>query len=272
MTSRADDPIFHDFYHETEEIVEELETILFEVEKGSSCWEEHKGLLMRNLHSIKGASGMFGLIELSEFVHYIEDELKDGEPRVEFISYLLDQLPIIKAGVLDDKVKFIKFHGEHHGLHQAKAVIDKNDERKVQNAKKTVPGTPKEIIDLVFIEDDPIFLMQLKKYFSERYRCEFCTNITEGINAFERFRFKVLISDIKLPETEGTIFLEFINKQKLNIPTIMMSSTAEKEDYINRLETPSFSFVHKPIKSSQLDLEIKDALVKWILNDPSRAA
>lgn len=73
-----------DFFEEASELVDSVEKDVLRLATASSS--ERSGLLegvLRDLHTLKGNSGMMGLAELQERVHQLEDEVGEVDPEIQ---------------------------------------------------------------------------------------------------------------------------------------------------------------------------------------------
>lgn len=66
------DSIFEDFIIEATELITGVEEELLSINDSPSLQESYK-LIFRNLHSLKGSSGMIGLTDLQRHTHMLED-------------------------------------------------------------------------------------------------------------------------------------------------------------------------------------------------------
>lgn len=75
------DNVLNTFLQESREMLAEMEQLLLELESGAND-REQLDALFRCVHTIKGSAGLFGLDEVVEFTHVVEnvlDRLRDGE-------------------------------------------------------------------------------------------------------------------------------------------------------------------------------------------------
>ena len=76
------------FFIESREGLQELESTLLKIEKGDVD-RENLNLIFRIIHTIKGSSGMFGLLVIEEFTHRLENILDDVRNERKTIDFLL---------------------------------------------------------------------------------------------------------------------------------------------------------------------------------------
>ena len=77
----------------------------------------------------------------------------------------------------------------------------------------------------------------------------------------------LILSDIKMPEMEGTEFVEEVRKSDDKIPIIFISGAAEREDVVRCLNLGAFSLIEKPFEEHTVEMHVKNALrLKGILD------
>ena len=74
------------FFQESREMLDDMESFLLTLEKNFSD-EETINSLFRAIHTIKGSSGMFALIEIEKFTHLVEtllDKARNFDVRINY--------------------------------------------------------------------------------------------------------------------------------------------------------------------------------------------
>lgn len=85
------DSIFEDFVIEAVDLITEVEEELLNIQDSPSLAESYK-LIFRNLHSLKGSSGMIGLTDLQRHTHMLEDYFSKFQNNLDGISDSVDFL------------------------------------------------------------------------------------------------------------------------------------------------------------------------------------
>ena len=91
----SDDDLYEEFCVEIIELVEGIEDALMQVEKNLNLWPQKENDVLRDLHSIKGACGMFGILEIEKCIHAIETEYKNSGMSNSLVNQILNITPLI---------------------------------------------------------------------------------------------------------------------------------------------------------------------------------
>ncbi len=87
LPAHVDESIFCEFINQQGEVLEEMEELVLELEKGDN--EEKFGCLKRLLHTLKGESALLGLNDIEHICHSTEDILTSKAP-AEAVDILLN--------------------------------------------------------------------------------------------------------------------------------------------------------------------------------------
>ncbi len=71
--------------------------------------------------------------------------------------------------------------------------------------------------------------------------------------------FDLILSDIRMPETDGFAFLSWITKYDSEILVIMMTGYADIETAVASMKSGAADYISKPIDPEQLYLKIDEA-------------
>lgn len=136
------------FIQEALELLEEIETVLLELEESADDLEL-VNKLFRAFHTLKGAGGMFGFENITEFTHNIEtalDQIRNGVKALtkEFISLSLQARDMISEMVntnegtkLTDGAKAImKEFTEFAGIQEQKILPPEKDKAEIPHLKE----------------------------------------------------------------------------------------------------------------------------------------
>jgi DNA-binding NtrC family response regulator len=114
---------------------------------------------------------------------------------------------------------------------------------------------------ILVLDDDPIVLRSLTEYLRlEQYRVSPAQGLQEAMEMLERDRFRVVLTDVRLPEGTGFDLLQHI--KALNLPTavIMLTGYGTIEDAVRAIKLGAFDYVTKPISDDEVKLSIERAL------------
>ncbi|OQY35687.1 MAG: sigma-54-dependent Fis family transcriptional regulator [Spirochaetaceae bacterium 4572_59] len=89
-----------------------------------------------------------------------------------------------------------------------------------------------------------------------------CAGAENGLSAqrmLQEKSFDIVVSDLKMPGMSGQELLEWIGKEGLNIPVIMMSAFGQAEDAVRALKQGAFDYIVKPFAPEEMLHRIRTA-------------
>lgn len=131
-------------------------------------------------------------------------------------------------------------------------------------------GTPTELINILFVDDEPILLEGLRRMLRSKkkeWNMEFVTSGHKALQRMQENEFDIIVSDIRMPGMDGT---ELLNTVKVQFPLavrIILSGYSEK-DMILRCVGTAHQYLSKPCSAEGLEETIAGALsLKEVLSD-----
>ena len=117
--------------------------------------------------------------------------------------------------------------------------------------------TPKTTNDneILIVEDSPTQAMQLKYILEQSgFNVLVASDGEEALTILDRYRPKIVISDIVMPKLDGFQLCKIIreNKKISDIPVILVTSLSDPNEVIKGLECGADSFIAKPYDESYL--------------------
>lgn len=118
-----------------------------------------------------------------------------------------------------------------------------------------VPG---EGATLLFVDDDERVARLISRNFdSTSYNCLYAPSAIAAKNLLEREHVDVVVTDIKMPEMDGTELLAYAAKEHPEVIRIAMSGTFDISDTIAAINQGHVSnYVLKPFNSARLKIMI----------------
>jgi response regulator RpfG family c-di-GMP phosphodiesterase len=115
---------------------------------------------------------------------------------------------------------------------------------------------------LLFVDDEASILASLRRLFRPHgYKILVANGGAEGIQALEREKVDLVISDMRMPEMDGAQFLEKVRSQWPGIVRILLTGYADIASTIaaiNRGEI--YRYIAKPWDDNEIVLTVRDAL------------
>lgn len=119
--------------------------------------------------------------------------------------------------------------------------------------------------DVIAIDNDEVLLLMLKEmYAHEGMRCDTCTNVAELMEMIRNKEYKLLLTDLNMPEINGFELLELLRSSNVgnskSIPVVVTtaSGSCSKEELMERGFT---GYLFKPFSMSEL-MEVTDNCAK----------
>lgn len=114
---------------------------------------------------------------------------------------------------------------------------------------------------VLIIDDDPTFCLMLKSFLSKKdFATETAFSGAEAINQVKNNNFDIVLSDFRLPDTDGLELLENIREIKPGTPVIIMTSYADIRIAVKAMKIGAYEYVTKPVNPDEILLTIKNAL------------
>ncbi|MCC8147018.1 MAG: sigma-54 dependent transcriptional regulator [Bacteroidales bacterium] len=114
---------------------------------------------------------------------------------------------------------------------------------------------------IFILEDDPGFGTFLKKWLEKKgFHAVLATTLQQARQKFLSEKFDLILSDLRLPDGDGLMFLSWIQEQKEAVPFILMTSYGEIQNAVSAMKMGAFDYLEKPINPTLLQEKIEQAL------------
>lgn len=102
--------------------------------------------------------------------------------------------------------------------------------------------------NILFVDDEVNVLKSIKRaLIDEEYNCFFAENALDGIKIIKEEKINVVISDMRMPETDGISFLKQVESVCPQIIKIILSGQADMQQLVDLINTVDiFNFLLKP--------------------------
>ena len=124
--------------------------------------------------------------------------------------------------------------------------------------------SPKKIL---LVDDDRLFLRVLTQYLDEaQYDYISCENGQQAWNYLQKYpdKFFVVLADRVMPKLHGIDLLVKMKKNSLDIPFVLLTGEASKEEMCEAIAQGVYDFIYKPI-SKELLLAILKKIKKQLI-------
>ena len=246
------DDLKDSFMLEATELLDEAEDALLEYDNEGNFLDSYNKVF-RAFHSLKGASGMFGLDVLQEHMHKLET-LLDGVEE-EFpqgaVDYFLGGVDQARHYFSDGKIVFshvTSFSKDEQvqNSQESKNHVERREEREVI---KNESGK-----GYVYVVDDEQLIVDLVSDCLEEvgYKVRAFLDGSLVIKEIENDMPDMIVSDINMPELDGLSMISKLKEMNIELPIVFVSAYVTKEAVLNGLENGAHYFIEKPFDEKYL--------------------
>ena len=106
---------------------------------------------------------------------------------------------------------------------------------------------------ILLIEDEKISRITLSDTLTKaKYKVTACATGLEGLEAFRKNVYDVVITDLRLPKTNGLEILKEVKKTNASLPVIIMTAYASVETAVQALKLGAYDYLTKPFSPDEL--------------------
>ncbi len=106
----------------------------------------------------------------------------------------------------------------------------------------------------ILIVEDNVVLSQVQKDWLQKDGYEVMTAMDEQVarKLIRKTEFDLIFSDVRLPEGDGLSLLEWLNKEKRNIPFVIMTEYSSCPDAVRAIKMGAKDYLAKPVHFERL--------------------
>jgi len=114
---------------------------------------------------------------------------------------------------------------------------------------------------ILILEDDNSFGEIIKKWAEKQGYDVFLTGmVKKAKELLLKHPINLILTDLRLPDGDGIMFLSWINEIKKTIPVIIMTNYAEISSAVAAIKLGAFDYMEKPVSPAILKQKIEEAL------------
>lgn len=121
--------------------------------------------------------------------------------------------------------------------------------------------------NILIIDDEIGICTSLSIALGDKYNVKACTNPAEGLNAIKNEYFNICLLDLRIGEFSGLEVMSEIKKIDQSIVVIIMTAYGSIDTTIEAIKKGAYTYLTKPLNSSELEILIEQALEFQRLND-----
>jgi len=123
------------------------------------------------------------------------------------------------------------------------------------------------MVSILIVEDDVAFATMLKTFFEKRnYKVDTSFSAAEAFKKMKENPFEVILTDVRLPDSDGLEVLFEVKSNYPNAQVIVMTNYAEINMAVKAMKNGAFDYVSKPFRPEAILQTIENALEQKSLN------
>ena len=116
---------------------------------------------------------------------------------------------------------------------------------------------------ILVVDDDTSFCIMLKTFLQKKgYEVTNAFNARDAKEAIENTIFDVVLTDIRLPDSDGLDILKSVKKVALSTQVILMTGYTDIKAAVNAMKSGAYDYVGKPINPDEILHTIEQSLKK----------
>ena len=118
-------------------------------------------------------------------------------------------------------------------------------------------------VKILVIDDDTAFCVMLKTFLEKKgYDVVNAFNAKDALEELNRTQFDIVITDIRLPDSDGLEILRLIKEKSSKTQVILMTGYTDIKSAVSAMKSGAFDYVGKPINPDEILHTIKQALIR----------
>lgn len=116
---------------------------------------------------------------------------------------------------------------------------------------------------ILIVEDDVTFGTMLNTWFAKNsWDAKWVSKIELAKLELQNSSFDLVLSDLRLPDGDGIIFLTWMRENKIMTPFIIMTNYSDVQTAVLAMKLGAFDYLQKPINPTLLQQKIEMAMIK----------
>lgn len=121
---------------------------------------------------------------------------------------------------------------------------------------------------ILVVDDDTAFCLMLKTFLQKKgYEVENAFNAQEAQKALQEQNFDIVLTDIRLPDSDGLQILKSAKETSSATQVILMTGYTDIKTAVNAMKLGAFDYVGKPINPDEILFTIQQALKKRVAKE-----
>ena len=117
------------------------------------------------------------------------------------------------------------------------------------------------MIKILLLEDDYLYRVSIKEFLEELdFHVDDFENGDDAFDAIFENYYDLLLLDIRVPGMDGFYLVEYISKEKLEVPIIVLTSLTDIKDLSKGYELGCNDYIRKPFDMIELKFRIEQLI------------
>lgn len=113
---------------------------------------------------------------------------------------------------------------------------------------------------ILIVDDEPIIRDLIGRYFTRRnYEVSLVSNAHEALMAFQKEKYDIAITDIKMPDYDGKWLLRQILNEDPNMAVIMITGMDDTKEAVDCLRLGAYDYIVKPFDVEEIRIAVDRA-------------
>lgn len=116
---------------------------------------------------------------------------------------------------------------------------------------------------ILIVEDDITFSLMLNTWLSRKgFEIHTANSVSEAKRHIERNVYNIILSDLRLPDSDGIGLLKWLKENHPFLPFIIMTSYAEIQTAVQAMKLGASDYIAKPVNPEELLNKIKELIIE----------
>ncbi len=121
-------------------------------------------------------------------------------------------------------------------------------------------------LKIMLVDDDPEIREMLSDFFLQNgFQVTTAGSGSEALKQFDRQRFPLVITDLKMPSMDGMELLAEIKRRDERTMVVMITAHGSIETAVEAVKKGAYDFITKPVRLAALDMVVRHALERHFL-------
>jgi len=97
---------------------------------------------------------------------------------------------------------------------------------------------------ILIVEDDRSYGAMLLKWFERNgFSATLCSGMEAAREVLSKSEFKLILSDLRLPDGDGIMLLNWLNEEGLEVPVIIMTGYGDVRTAVSAIKLGAFDYL-----------------------------